>query len=488
MIGAVSLTSTLHRTGSNIFAGVRDRWSAVCDNVPAWFLVFSQLYLSALLLHYGKRWRDPEVTVAVLIVVLWAALKPRRIEPFIVAQLLVLTTTVVDYPRIANHAAVQMFIAIFVLIVVLSSVVRRCRLPCDHIASGLRGLAVVLYFYVGFHKLNTGFLNPATSCANWYHRKLLDSAFDYGGPLEDVFPVFLIQWSPKLAVAAELVAFVLLLFRPTLLLGLCVALPIHLYVSLSGFVDFSSLMHSIMFLFLPVAVVSRPGVRRTLSAYHVVALGIAVVTHYMVAEWDSGIGAIRTFQGVAYDAAVLAVVAVVAFAIRSEPRREAVPMAESNEGVGLVWHRWWKYPVFPAVVLLWGALPYIGLSTNGSLTMFSNLVTASGYNNHVIVDTEFTDGFGFQDDLVQVIDMEPELADNFRYSPVGDLVTRSEIAIQVRRTAREQDRPLMGFLMENGEPTFYADLRASPYNEWPFWVRWLSFRKVDPVGEAQCRW
>ena len=381
-----------------------------------------------------------------------------------------------------------MFIAIFVTITVLTALVRRRRLPYDHLASGLRGLAVVLYFYVGFHKLNTGFLNPATSCANWYHRKFLQSAFDYSGPLADILPDMILHWTPVLAVGAELLAFVLLLFRPTLLLGLCVALPIHLYVSLSGFVDFSSLMHSIMFLFLPLAVVSRSSVTRTLSAYHAVAIGIAVVSYYMAEEWAHGIGSIRTFQGIAYNVSVLTVAAVVAFAIRDSKQRTAGPMSDAGKSAAVVWHRWWQYPVFPALIFLWGTFPYIGLSTNNSLTMFSNLVTAPGYNNHLLVDTQVTDVFRFQDDLVQVIDMDPEFADNFRYSPIRDLVTRSEIAIQVRRTSRERDQTLMAFLVEAGEPTFYADLRSSSYADWPLWVRWLSFRKVDPVGEARCRW
>ena len=120
--------------------------------------------------------------------------------------------------------------------------------------------------------------------------------------------------------------------------------------------------------------------------------------------------------------------------------------------------------------------------------MFSNLVTARDYDNHILVDTRMTDLFGFKNDLVQVIDMERGLARNFRHSPIGDLVTRSEVADQVTRTKRESDKPLMAFLLEDGEPTYYADLRDSQYPGWPYWTRWLFFREVDPVGEARCRW
>lgn len=464
---------------------LRARWESLCSEPPAWFIAFSQLYLSALLLHYGKRWNEPDITVALLFLILWAAIKPRRIEPFIIAQFLVLDTTIVDYPRIANHAALQMFVALFVIGLAVTAFFRRRAFPYRHVGSALCGAALVVYFYVGFHKLNTGFLSPDTSCANWYHAKLFRSTFNYGGPIEELLPAIVYEWSPWFVVVAELLTFALLLHRRTRLVGLCTALPVHLYVSLSGFVDFSSMMHSIMFLFLPITLADSPQFQRALSGYRIVAVGIAVVTFYMVSEWSSSVGAVRTFQGVAYDLSVLAVVAVVVVAMRRAGT--AGDRSRGTEADCGSRYRW-QYAVFPAVLFVWGAFPYLGVSTYGSLTMFSNVVTAPDYDNHVVIDTGMTDVFGLQRDLVQVIDMEQELAGNFRHNPIGELVTRSEIGVQVTRTMREHDEPLMAFLLEDGAPTFYEDLRESDYAEWPFATRWLFFREVDPVGEARCRW
>ena len=472
----------------NLIDDLRARWTLLCSEPPTWFLAFSQLYLSALLLHYGKRWNEPDITVALLFLILWAAIKPRRIEPIIIAQFLVLDTTIVDYPRIANHAAVQMFVALFVIALAGAAFFRRRVFPYQHVASALRGAAVVVYFYVGFHKLNTGFLNPETSCANWYHAKLFRSTFNYDGPIEELLPPIVYGWSPWFVVAAELVTFALLLHRRTRLFGLCTALPVHLYVSLSGFVDFSSMMHSILFLFLPIALADSPRFQRALSGYRIVAVGIAVVTFYMTSEWSSSVGAVRTFQGVVYDLSVLALVAVAVVALRrTGAHRAAGSGGETKEGGGGSRVRW-QYAVFPAMLFVWGAFPYLGVSTYGSLTMFSNVVTAPDYDNHVVIDTETTDLFGLQRDLVQVIDMEQELAGKFRHNPIGELVTRSEIGYQVMRTMREHDEPLMAFLLEEGEPTFYEDLRGSDYAEWPLGTRWLFFREIDPVGEARCRW
>jgi len=410
-------------------------------------------------------------------------------EPFIVAQFLVLYTTIIDYPRIANHAALQMFVALFVISVVTTTLLRGRSLSYVHVASSLRGVAVVVYFYVGFHKLNSGFLEPTTSCANWYHAKLFRSAFNYSGPVQDVLPTILYEWSPWIVVVTELLTFVLLLVKRTRLLGVCTAIPLHLYVSLSGFVDFSSMMHSIMFLFLPGFVADSASVRKSLSAYHVGAVGIAVVTFYMAEQWSSGIGVVRTFQGITYDLAVIVVAVAIGLAIRRETLSVARKRHDAgtrrrpgNNGVRV------QYGIFPAIVFVWGALPYVGLSSYGSLTMFSNIVTAPEYSNHLIVETRATDLFGFQDDLVQVIDMDRSLARKFRHSPIGDLVARSEVGYHVWQTRRERDEPLMAFLLEHGEPTFYGDLRESEYANWSFFSRWLFFREVDPVGEAQCRW
>ncbi|MCY4484613.1 MAG: hypothetical protein OXC12_17205 [Spirochaetaceae bacterium] len=469
-------------------AELKSRWTTLCSAPPAWFGIFAQLYLCSLLLHYGKRWREPDVTVAVLFLVVWSAARPRRIEPLIIAQVLVLTTTLVDYPRIANHAALQMFVALYLIVMVGAALLRRRSIPFPHIASALRGVAIVVYFYVGFHKLNTGFLDPASSCANWYHAKLFRSAFDYTGSIQDVLPRIVYEWSPWIVVATELLTFVLLLHRRTRLAGLCTAIPLHLYVSLSGFVDFSSMMHSLMFLFLPAVVADSTSVKRVLSGYRVGAVGIAIVSFYMIEQWSSGIGAIRTVQGVAYDLAVIAAVAVIIVTLRQH-RSTVVDNAEPVVPVnrGRFMYRM-QNGVLPALIFVWGAFPYIGLSSYGSLTMFSNLVTAPAYENHLLVHPDATDLFGLQRDLVQVIDMEQRLARNFRHSPIGELVTRSEIGYQVRRTMRDHDQPLMAFLLENGEPTFYEDLRQSHYAAWPFATRWLFFREIDPVGEAKCRW
>ena len=466
--------------GCRPFVAVRRRWLGLTSEPPSWFLIFSHCYLYSILLHYGKRWTDPETTVGFSFLCLWATLRPKRVEPFVVAQIVVLIATIGEYPRLANHSSIQMFVAVYVCLLAGSAFIGSRAFSYSHLAVGLRGLAVVVYFLTGFHKINAGFLNPVTSCANWYHSKFLSAVFGYAGGLPDV--VF--HWSPWLVIIVELSACSLLCCRRTWKWGLCVILPVHLYVSLSGFVDFSSMMHSVMLLFLPCTFWTHGGstLKRMLSVYRASIAAIVGITYFQIDKWLIEQKSIDTFQGVVFDLAVLCFVIVLIVELRrfsrSERRREA----------HLGGRRRWYFGALPTLIFLWGSIPYLGLSTNGSLTMFSNLVTAPGYGNHLIVDTDATSVFSFQDDLVRVIDIEPMLGSQFRYPPTGNLLTRSEIAYHVNRTIEAYDRRLPADLVEAGRRVRYEDLRFSSYNEWPLWNRWLSFREIDPIGDAKCRW
>ncbi len=63
------------------------------------------------------------------------------------------------------------------------------------------------------------------------------------------------------------------------------------------------------------------------------------------------------------------------------------------------------HPVFyvlPVVVFLNGLSPYIGLKTENSFAMFSNLRTEGGISNHYIIPASFQI-FNFQKDMVEIV-------------------------------------------------------------------------------------
>jgi hypothetical protein len=58
--------------------------------------------------------------------------------------------------------------------------------------------------------------------------------------------------------------------------------------------------------------------------------------------------------------------------------------------------------VFPILVLLNGASPYLGLKTETSFAMFSNLATEGGRSNHLFLPASLQ-AFPFQRDLVRIV-------------------------------------------------------------------------------------
>ena len=66
----------------------------------------------------------------------------------------------------------------------------------------LRWSLIIVYFLTGFHKLNSDFLSPYSSCANWYHDKFI---WFLTGNVFRPFPNFVYFLSPILVVFLEII-------------------------------------------------------------------------------------------------------------------------------------------------------------------------------------------------------------------------------------------------------------------------------------------
>ena len=62
----------------------------------------------------------------------------------------------------------------------------------------------------------------------------------------------------------------------------------------------------------------------------------------------------------------------------------------------------WSFILVPVVVFLNGASPYLGLKTENSFAMFSNLRTEGGVSNHFVVPAS-AQIFDFQKDMVEIV-------------------------------------------------------------------------------------
>ena len=257
---------------------------------------------------------------------------------------------------------------------------------------------ILLYFYAVFHKLNWDYFNPEISCGTFLMRGLLEhfhlTYFPYWGKL-------LAVWG---TLAIELLIPVFFLFRPTRRWGILLGLVFHFVLSLHphlGLYSFSALLVGFFYLFTP------PGFNDALAA--------------QAARWRG------RFSKIPYQVAGVSVLAAILFLWLHQYRHGGFVQAAF-----VLWYVWWAFVfvvywrffvghppgersfrdtfaphprvmwVFVLVVFVNGLSPYLGLKTQTSYSMFSNLRTEGGMTNHIFMPRNLL-ATRWQDDLVTIV-------------------------------------------------------------------------------------
>ncbi len=343
-------------------------------------------------------------------------------------------------------------------------------------APAFRLSLIFLYLWTGFHKLNVDFLDPGVSCAgalmgwmNEVYRFL---------PLE--------RWAVIGAIAGtlviELTVPVLLCFRRTVYFGLAMGAGFHLFLSqYGGLHGFAAMLFAIYYLFLPSGFTDR--IRQRLSAFDtrewfrhalpLIALAGLVVGKALGHFW----GLSYTLRGqLFWDVWLVAVVVVFG--------REFVNLIRIRPGFTLR-PRWAPLWVIPLVTLVNGAMPYLGLKTETSWAMYSNLRTAYA-PNHLLVP-ESARVFGFQDDLLAIEDTTLPAFERF----AGEPVALTPIAFRHIASAADGDFDVTVRVGDERKRLIVRD-GVSTHPAWTEPVPWivgrlLLFRPVDTTPRARCR-
>jgi hypothetical protein len=230
-----------------------------------------------------------------------------------------------------------------------------------------------------------------------------------------------------------------------------------------------------------------PLAARVVSTLVVVA-GFGVTVFLQLAAYRSGDG-FSAANAIGYYgwlplALLISGVYIVGLTIVARTRSKAGEAAQAAEaGAEQPWRPLW---IFPVLVLVNGACPYLDLKTTTAFSMFSNLRTEDGHNNHLFLPR--LPLFGYQDDLVEVLQAnDPRLAGLARS---GDLLpwfefrriassTRLGTVIRCRRNGEE--------LMLSRDDESAAGREA--FTPHPWWMgKFLVFRPIRPFGEPMtCR-
>jgi len=280
----------------------------------------------------------------------------------------------------------------------------------------IRWEIVVMYFWAAVQKMNWDYLNPDVSAAAILYRGIADLI-----PLvpEGTFFIYCAIYGSLLCEAGIPI---LLYFRSTRFAGVIAAILFHMLLSIHphpGIYSYSALIYGALFLFL------SPEAMRRLQQLWLTQLKI-------VQRWSNGrlsdtavpYLVIQCFFG-------LVILFGITYRTLGESKETFLYLNRIGFFFWLIWAVWlgtayivtllavpkksrsiqWRLPLTPALiglilVMANGLNPWIGLKTQTSFSMFSNLRTEFASNHLFLKRTPI---FKYQDDMVEIIESNPNL-------------------------------------------------------------------------------
>ena len=404
------------------------------------FGLFAAAFALSLLLHqlwwFGFEVLSPHFVVVVAAV--WTILRPTSVRRFLTMVAAEVVSVALDMPDVGSHTLLVLVSCACVLTYAAWTTSRARGLPepgalFERIAPFLRVQLLVVYAAAAIAKMNTAFFDGEVSCAAalsanvaWFDPSLLDGAW---------------RVAPSIygTVAIEVALPLLLAVPRTRLLGLAVGGAFHTVLVLAGNVPFSALAFALYVAFLPPDTPTR---LRALAAQHEgLARWARRARRYprppplpprLIGGWLAA-AVVVSLEPVLGRALIsngtrLFLVALVLWAggLLALGLRQGGPSTHAPGSLKL------GHPVFVIGILLLvvnSLSPYLGLKTESSFTMFSNLQTERGAWNHAFVP-EAMRVFTYQDELVRVTDSnDPALA---KRTEQGSRVVRYELERYVR--------------------------------------------------------
>jgi len=467
---------------------------------PARLVWFSWWWALAVLLHTLQAWpvfggmANPSWLALWEYVAAAAALvlivRPLMLPALVVMSLGIFISAWMAAPLIGNHWMISALLSLGFLGTLAHALVRRTGLVVDALMRSFlpvaRGVFLVFYTFSALAKINRGFVDPITSCATFFADQTahslgwqsLDTAGSGGVGRTIAVAVIVIELSVVL----------LLVLRRTRVWGVLLAVVFHGLIGLDGthsFADFTALVYAFLILFLPERFFERAtdlmgrvrGARAVHTVVRCVLAGLIVVLIVLLGSDDRGrtwswVGDVRDVVWWVVTATVVLAVVGILVVGRERTRPESL--------VVLPTMRW--LVVVPLIAGVNGVLPYAGLKTAYSWNMYSNLVTAPGYENGLLIPT----GWGWderQADLVQILDSsDPGL---LQYRDDGYLIP------MVMLRAYTSGRPSISLVYRRGDAVFTVDEVARDpelSKPVPALTRKLgALRSVDATRPARCQ-
>ncbi|MFT2009016.1 hypothetical protein ACMA1I_10105 [Pontibacter sp. 13R65] len=417
--------------------------------------------------------------------------KPSSVVRLLLFIIMQMYQAYVELPVISNHWLITTFVNLTILQSFVYLIIKRRSFYIDK-AEFLETFAplvkmelIVLYFYAVFHKLNAGFFDTESSCAVEF--LLLQN--NYYNILPSSKTLLTLNIYATLII--EILIPVLIIIRKTRTWGILIGLLFHCIIAynpINGFYDFSSMIFALYFLFTGTNFSNniyayydkflrrKINLKNRLLQFNIVNLALFVfsvvflllLVHYYNKLFQD------YFRHILWTLYSMGYIIIFALSIRSTEKPD-----RSNSFS----FAHFSLLLFPIIVFLNGLCPYLGLKTEASYAMFSNLRTEAGESNHFIVPAS-TQLFDYQKDIVEIVDSsDPELQ---KLAEAGKLLPFFQFRTMVRNTMPEKVTYL-----RNGEPKVFEVSKASLspellQKEWFVLEKLMRFRHFYRNGYSPC--
>jgi len=350
----------------------------------------------------------------------------------------------------------------------------------------LRTQLILLYFFAALHKLNWDFFDPSVSCGSEMLQQTLAVWLPtFTLPAWTGMPIIV------LTILSEGCILLFLVFRRTRHMGVALGLVFHGLLALHpnvGIYSFSAMLYGLYALFLSDSAIEvlHQFVEKAVTKFLVFAVFVGTTIWQQIATrgMDSHAARFRESEVGFYAWAIfsLALGAGYVFAMwrsRRAPQDGTSEDALPSSPPGLLW-------LMLVPVLITGVSPYIGLKTQGTFSMFSNLRT-EGSSNHLFLKR--IDVFPYQSDVVSISGTShPGLAQwAARKSPMT--------YFEFRQVASSIEGDFRIDFVRGGQPHSIQKRDAEGedaelFAPHPWWLRkFLAFRRLpDPEQPMPCKW
>ena len=433
----------------------------------------------SLMVHYGftehfSPWQMVAATTASIVMLF----RPTELFWPLLAVGMTLLDYAVVYPELSNHAVIQFFICLgIVFLAVREQFTKKPFFSADRKSSVLRATVFLIYFFSGFHKINYGFLDADQSCVHTLNGYIVRVVAGEHASM----PLWLTRFMQLATFFLELIVPFGLLFARTCKAAVYSLFLLHGYLFMAGFAHFAS----VSMVILPACLLNYHNkdeaekIRQRLKPYVYIA---AIASVFCIVLCNMGD---KKFEGQLLSRWFFLCCGIyfIAFLYGINLFRSVRPVSIQKKA-----YRHYTVILPILFIFLWGMEPYYGLSNRANMSMYSNMITMAGRDNHLLINTKYTKLIPFEEDYVQVL----EVSESFRRFFGNDYQYYYYPVITFRKRAadalKKMNEPVFVRLLYHGKEIVIDDLQKSPWSASKWYDRYFYYRPTPKPGLGICVW